>query len=68
VTEANASERNGSVIVLDEAIEQLSKLEVVWVGRGYSGDNFAQPVRQVCGRRTYLHKTRNPPPTGEPVA
>ncbi len=39
MTEANASERLGAVIVLDEAIEELSKLEVVWVDQGYSGDN-----------------------------
>ncbi|MEH2149088.1 MAG: IS5 family transposase [Nostoc sp.] len=51
VTEANASERLGAVIVLDEAIEKLSKLEVVWVDQGYSGDNFAQAVRQICGQQ-----------------
>jgi putative transposase len=51
VTEANASERLGAVIVLDEAIEELSKLEVVWVDQGYSGDNFAQAVKQVCGQQ-----------------
>ena len=41
VTEANASERLGAVVVLDEAVEELSKLEVVWVDQGYSGENFA---------------------------
>ena len=51
MTEANASERLGAVIVLDEAIEQLSKLEVVWVDQGYSGENFAQAVRQVFGQQ-----------------
>ncbi len=49
VTEANASERLGAVVVLYEAVEKLSKLEVVWVSLGYSGKNFAQPVKQVCG-------------------
>ena len=51
MTEANASERLGAVIVLDEAIEELSKLEVIWVDQGYSGENFAQAVRQVCGQQ-----------------
>ena len=27
----------------------MSKLEVVWVDQGYSGNNFAQAVKQVCG-------------------
>ncbi len=51
VTEANASERLGAVVVLDEAIEELSKLEVIWVDQGYSGENFTQAVRQVCGEQ-----------------
>ncbi len=49
VTEANASERLGAVVVLDEAKEKLSKLEVISVDRGYSGKNFANAVKQVCG-------------------
>ncbi len=51
VTEANASERLGAVVVLDEAVKELSKLEVVWVDSGYSGKNFAQAVKQVCGEQ-----------------
>lgn len=31
VTEANAPERLGAVVVLDEAKEKLSRLEVIWV-------------------------------------
>jgi len=49
VTEANASERLGAVIVLHEAKEKLQKLEVVWVDQGYSGSNFASNVKKVCG-------------------
>lgn len=49
VSEANASERLGAIVVLDEAKEKLSKLEVVWVDQGYSGENFARAVRQACG-------------------
>ena len=40
VTEANMSERLGAVVVFDESIEALSKLEVVWVDQGYSGKNL----------------------------
>jgi len=50
-TEANASERLGAVVVLHEAVEKLCKLEVVWVDQGYSGENFAQAVQQVCGEQ-----------------
>ena len=49
VTEANASERLGAIIVLHEAKEKLQKLEVVWVDQGYSGNNFAENVKKVCG-------------------
>lgn len=49
MTEANAPERLGAVVVLHEAAQELSKLEVVWVDQGYSGKNFAQAVKQVCG-------------------
>lgn len=49
VTEANASERLGAVVVLHEARERLSRLEVVYVDQGYSGANFARAVHQVCG-------------------
>lgn len=51
VTEANASERLGAIVGLDEAKEKLSKLEVIWVDQGYSGKNFARAVRQVCGEK-----------------
>ncbi|BAY13417.1 transposase [Calothrix sp. NIES-2098] len=51
VTEANPREHLGAVVVLDEAVEELSKLEVIWVDQGYSGENFAQAVKQVCGEK-----------------
>ena len=37
--------------MLDEAQDQLSRLEVVWVDQGYSGKNFAHAVVQVCGEQ-----------------
>jgi putative transposase len=32
-------------------LEKLSKLQVIWVDQGYSGQNFAQAVVQVCGEK-----------------
>jgi transposase len=49
VTEANASERLGAIVVLEEAKQKLSELMVIWVDQGYSGKNFARAVQQVCG-------------------
>ena len=49
MSEANASERLGAVVVLHEASDKLSRLEVVWVDLGYSGPNFKRAVQQVCG-------------------
>jgi putative transposase len=49
VTEANASERLGAVVVLDKEQEKLSRLEVIWVDQGYSGPNFKRAVQAVCG-------------------
>jgi putative transposase len=48
VTEANASERLGAIVVLEEAKEKLRQLNVIWVDQGYSGEKFAEAVRQVC--------------------
>lgn len=49
VTEANASERLGGIVVLEEVKEKLSRLEVIWVDQGYSGQKFADAVKRVCG-------------------
>ena len=49
VTEANAPERLGAVVVFDEARDKLSRLEVVYVDQGYSGGELARAIRQVCG-------------------
>ena len=48
-TEANAPERLGGVVVFDEARDRLSRLEVVYVDQGYSGEIFARSIHQVCG-------------------
>ena len=54
VTEANASERLGAVVVLSEAVAKLSKLKVVWVDQSCSGANFERVVKQVCGEQVQV--------------
>ena len=54
MSEANASERLGAIVVLEEAKEKLSRLEVIWVDQGYSGKNFAHVLRQVCGEKVQV--------------
>ena len=51
VTEANAPERLGAVVVLSEAGDELSETEVIWVDSGYSGKNFARVVQQICATK-----------------
>ena len=60
VSEANASERLGAVVVLEEAAQKLSRLEVVWVDQGYSGQRFAQAVKQVCGDQVRVEAIGRP--------
>lgn len=50
MTEANASERLGAVIVLAQQQDKLSRLKVVWVDQGYSGKRFAEAVKLICGQ------------------
>jgi putative transposase len=51
VIQANASKRLGAAVVLHKAGDELTDTEVVWVDQGYSGNNFAQVVEQICGAR-----------------
>jgi putative transposase len=51
VSEANASERLGAAVVLHEASDELALTKVLWVDQGYSGNNFARVVEQICGAR-----------------
>ena len=67
VTEANAPERLGAIVVLDEAKEKLSKLKVVWVEQGYSGQNFANAVQQVCGKQVQVEVIERISKTFEPL-
>jgi putative transposase len=67
VTQANASERLGAIIVLDEAQEKLSQLKVIWVDQGYSGQNFANAVQQVCGEPVQVEVIERISKTFEPL-
>ncbi len=48
MTEANAPERLCAVAIFHEAGNELSKVVVLWVDSGYSGENFAKAVQQMC--------------------
>jgi putative transposase len=67
VTEANAPERLGAIVVLDEARDKLSRLEVVYVDQGYSGQRFAQAVQQVCGAQVRVEVIERIAKTFEPL-
>ena len=48
VTEANAPERLCAVAIFQSAGKELSKVVVLWVDCGYSGEN-AKAMQQMCG-------------------
>ena len=44
----------------------MSKLELLWVDRGYSGKNFASALQQVCGDRVRVEVlTKSEVPSSE---
>ncbi len=56
VTEANAPERLFAVVCLMEDLEELSQLELIWVDGGYTGENLARVVKQLCNARVEVIK------------
>ena len=48
VTEANCPERLGGAAVVMEAAQATENLVVIWVDQGFSGDNFARVIQQLC--------------------
>ncbi|WP_233222838.1 IS5 family transposase [Chroococcidiopsis sp. CCALA 051] len=48
VTEANFPERLGGVVVTMEAAPLSNNLILIWVDAGFSGENFARVIQQVC--------------------
>ena len=48
VTEANASDRLFAIACLMEDLEELSQLELIGVDGGYTGENLARVVAQLC--------------------
>jgi putative transposase len=67
VSEANAPERLGAIVVLDEVKEKLAKLEVIWVDQGYSGEKFAHAVRLRCGEQVRVEVIERIASTFEPL-
>lgn len=51
VSQANLPAGLGAVVVLDEAKQELSQTEVIWLDAGYSSEHFARVVQQKSGAR-----------------
>ncbi len=67
VSEANASERLGAVVLLAELKQQaqLRRVKVIWVDQGYSGTRFAEQVRQICGEHVRVKVIQRQSPVFE---
>ena len=59
VTEANAPERLFAVACLMEDQDELSELELIWVDGGYTGENLARVVKQLCNAKVEVIKRRD---------
>jgi len=51
VSQANLPAGLGAVVVLDEAKQELSQTEVIWLDAGYCSEHFARVVQQKSGAR-----------------
>ena len=62
VTTANVTDRDGALETIGLNVENLSEVKKFLVDGGYSGDNFANAVKELCGaevevvKRDELHK------------
>jgi transposase len=62
ITAANVTDRNGAIEMITLNLENLSCVKKFIVDGGYSGDNFANAVKELCGaevevvKRDELHK------------
>lgn len=62
ITTANVTDRDGALEMIGFSLDNLSCVKKFIVDGGYSGDNFANAVRELCGaevevvKRDELHK------------
>ena len=62
ITTANITDRDGAVLMFNEAKDNLSEVKNVLTDGGYTGDNFAKQVKDIIGagvevvKRNELHK------------
>jgi len=62
ITTANVTDRNGALEMIGLNLDNLSRVQKFVVDGGYSGDKFAQAVKELCGaevevvKRDELHK------------
>lgn len=51
VTEANFPERLGGAAVVMEAAQTTDNLVLIWVDQGFSGENFARVIQELCAAK-----------------
>ena len=62
ITTANVTDRNGAIEMIKLNLDNLSSVKKFLVDGGYSGENFANAVKELCGaevevvKRNELHK------------
>jgi len=62
VTTADVTDRDGAIKMITINLDNLSSVKKFLVDGGYSGDNFANAVKELCGaqvevvKRNELHK------------
>lgn len=56
VTEANTQDRLGGVAVLLEEACESGRLQLLWVGQGYTGEKFAFAIASICGAKVEVVK------------
>lgn len=58
VTEANGSERINGLALLLESQQNLDRLELIWVDRGYQGARFKQAVENLSSATVEVMKRK----------
>ncbi len=59
VTEANISDRVGTVVILMDDNCDKEDLDLIWVDSGYTGERFARAVYEISGATVEVVKRRD---------
>lgn len=60
VTEANFPERLGATAVVMEAADATEDIVLIWVDQGYSGENLARVIQQLCEAKVEVVRRTEP--------